>query len=428
MTGRKWYEWMLTVVFVAMVALCVYLNLMPGHKESLASIIVNAVMFIIVAIVFMSADFGKFAKMNSIITDLDYATEKIKKDAMDGHDYLWEPYQSSNVELFTDSTLTGLFRDYVFELNREANAKEVYYRPSIDDFINEDLVDDVMHRNEMNQIPGFLTGLGILGTFVGLSMGLQSFNTGTTSEMIDSIEPLMNGIKVAFHTSIYGMVFSLTFNAIYKKKLYEAERSVNDFVNAFKKYVLPDSRINGMNQLIAIQKQQLESFDNLYTNMADELERIIRPEFDNLNRTVLDFETVTARNESEAVKIIVDNFVVQMNESLGSSFTRLAQAIDAQYRAQQDNAVMMQEVLKSVGASTTNMNDINRETSRLIDTLNHYTASIQTIQNRLQDTLSSMRDWNAQNSDYARNMANAIEDMNEQIELLKQENAEKTRF
>ena len=426
MVGRKWYEWMLTVVFIAMVALCVYLNFMPGHKESLASIIINAIMFIIVAIVFISTDFGKFAKMNSIITDLDYAAQKIKKDAMDGHhEYLWEPYQSSNVELFSDPALVGLFRDYVFDLNRERNAQDAYYRPDIEDYINSDLVDDVMHRNELNQIPGFLTGLGILGTFIGLSLGLQSFNTGTTSEMINSIEPLMNGIKVAFHTSIYGMVFSLTFNVIYKKKLYEAERSVDEFVNAFKKYVLPDGHLSSMNRLITLQKQQLDSFDNLYVNMADELDKILRPEFDRLNHTVLDFESVTARNESEAIKIIVDNFIMQMDASLNSSFSKLGQAIDAQYRSQQDSIVMMQEVLKSVGGTTTNVNDINRETSRLIDTLNHYTASIQTIQNRLQDTLSSMRDWNAQNSDFARNMAKAIEDMNEQIELLKQDNETK---
>lgn len=424
MAGRKWYEWMLTVVYLAMVGLCVYLNFTPGHRESLASIIINAIMFVIVAVVFLSADLGKFAKMNSIVSDLDYATEKIKKDAMDGHDYLWEPYQSSNVELFSDPKLTGLFRDYVFELNRESNARDVYYRPDIEDYINEDLVDDVMHRNELNQIPGFLTGLGILGTFIGLSLGLQSFNTGTTAEMIDSIEPLMNGIKVAFHTSIYGMVFSLTFNVIYKKKLYEAERSVQAFVAAFKKYVLPDSQLTGMNQLIAIQKQQLNSFDNLYVNMADELEKMIRPEFDRLNHTILDFETLTARNESEAVKVIVDNFVMQMDAALNSSFAKLAQAIDAQYRSQQDSVAMMQEILRAVGSSTTNINDINRETSRLIDTLNHYTGSIQTIQNRLQDTLSSMRDWNSQNSDFARNMAKAIEDMNEQIELLKRENYE----
>ncbi|MCR5831320.1 MAG: preprotein translocase subunit SecE, partial [Lachnospiraceae bacterium] len=67
MFRRKWYEWILTIVFFLMVALCVYLNLSPDHKESITTITVNAVMFVIVAIVFLMADFGSFAPMNAII-------------------------------------------------------------------------------------------------------------------------------------------------------------------------------------------------------------------------------------------------------------------------------------------------------------------------------------------------------------------------
>ncbi len=64
-----------------------------------------------------------------------------------------------------------------------------------------------------------MTGLGILGTFIGLTIGLQQFNTGSASEITNSISPLIQGIKVAFHTSIYGMVFSLIFSFVYKNKL-----------------------------------------------------------------------------------------------------------------------------------------------------------------------------------------------------------------
>ena len=78
MFKRKWYEWMLTVVFFAMVALCVYLNLSPDHRESFTTIAVNLVLFVIVAVVFLAADLGSFAPMNAIIKDLKAATEKIR--------------------------------------------------------------------------------------------------------------------------------------------------------------------------------------------------------------------------------------------------------------------------------------------------------------------------------------------------------------
>ena len=390
MFRRKWYEWILTIVFFAMVALCVYLNITPDHRESITTITVNAVMFVIVAVIFLAADMGCFAPMNAIIKDLKNATEKIRSDAMNSHSYLWKPYQSSNVKLFKNEKLSLLFTDFIFELNREDDAENAYYRPSIDDYINEDLVDTVMHRNELNQIPGMLTGLGILGTFIGLSIGLEHFNTGTTAQMTQSIEPLMNGIKVAFHTSIFGMVFSLTFNAIYKRKLFEGESAVREFSHAFKKYVLPDTENNGMNQLISLQEEQLAAMDNMYVRTAEELSKIIDPHFDRLGKAVSEFETIMVRNETEAIRQIVDTFINEMNSSLGNSFYQLSESVNEQYKSQKETADLMTDLLKTTGSSTATLHTINHETERLVTTLNSYTASIQTIQNELQRTLAGL--------------------------------------
>ena len=392
MFKRKWYEWVLTIVYFGMAALCIYLNYSPEFKENSnkTTIIINAVMFLIVAIVFLAADFGSFAPMNAIIKDLKNATGKIRSDALNAHSYLWEPYQSNNVKLFKNAKLDSLFTDFIFELNREDDAENAYYRPSIDDYINEELVDTVMHRNELNQVPGMLTGLGILGTFIGLSIGLEHFNTGTTAQMTSSIEPLMKGIKVAFHTSIFGLVFSLTFNAIYKRKLYEGECAVSEFSQAFKKYVLPDTENNGMNQLIALQAEQIEAVDRMYVRVAEELDRIIDPQFERLVKVVSEFETIMVRNEVEAIRQIVDTFINEMNASLGDSFYKLNESVKEQYNSQKETADLMTDLLKTTGSNTATLHTINHETERLVTTLNSYTASIQTIQNELQRTLESL--------------------------------------
>ena len=398
MSNRKWYEWILTVVYVAMVILCIFLNFSAGHKESVATIIVNILMFIIVGVIFVTADFGSFAPMNAIIKDLSLASEKIKKDAMNTHSYLWEPYRSSNIELFKTTRLQEIFRDFLFELNRESDAENVYYRPNIDDYINEDLVDNVMHRNELNQVPGMLTGLGILGTFIGLSLGLQSFNTGTTAEMTNSIEPLMNGIKVAFHTSIYGMIFSLTFNTIYKKKLFEAEAAVNMFITAFKKYVLPDTTYDGMNQLIMLQEDQIDAINNLASNMTDELADIITPHLDRIQASIVDFENMATRSQAEAISKVVEFFIAEMNKALGNSFWQLNKSVEDMYQIQKDNAAMMQDVIKSTSQSAGNLDDVNRATASLVSTLNKYSEAIQAVLNELQNTTNVMTNQNDENS------------------------------
>ncbi|KUJ82664.1 hypothetical protein AWR36_012865 [Microbulbifer flavimaris] len=61
-------------------------------------------------------------------------------------------------------------------------------------------------REFVEQCPGFLTSLGILGTFVGIIIGLYGFSL----EDIDrSIADLMAGLKTAFITSVIGLALSL---------------------------------------------------------------------------------------------------------------------------------------------------------------------------------------------------------------------------
>jgi ABC-type transporter Mla subunit MlaD len=56
--------------------------------------------------------------------------------------------------------------------------------------------------------PNLLTTLGILGTFLGITIGLLDFDVDKIAE---SIPNLLGGMKTAFITSLCGMVFSLCF-------------------------------------------------------------------------------------------------------------------------------------------------------------------------------------------------------------------------
>ena len=59
--------------------------------------------------------------------------------------------------------------------------------------------------------PSLLTTMGILGTFVGIYMGLQEFNI---SNIDASIPKLLGGLKVAFTTSIIGIVGAILLKII----------------------------------------------------------------------------------------------------------------------------------------------------------------------------------------------------------------------
>jgi hypothetical protein len=67
-------------------------------------------------------------------------------------------------------------------------------------------------------MPGILIGLGVLGTFVGLQIGIGGLELDASQiENLDkSIAPIIKGCSTAFATSVWGVVCSLLFTVIEK--------------------------------------------------------------------------------------------------------------------------------------------------------------------------------------------------------------------
>ena len=82
--------------------------------------------------------------------------------------------------------------------------------------------------------PAFLTTLGILGTFVGIAMGLLDFNTANIQA---SVPALLGGIKTAVWASASGIFCALTIKlrdieAFQRRKVRANRARVEDLVNA----------------------------------------------------------------------------------------------------------------------------------------------------------------------------------------------------
>jgi len=433
MQSKKWYEWLLAIVFVAMVGLCIYLNLFSVQGRDMSSIVVNTAMFIIVAIILISCDKKAFIPINSIIYDLQRVTGKIKNDAMNSHAFLFESYKANQEMLFEEGHLKELYQDYNFELNRINEMREHSYKCDIEDFINDRIIDGVMHRDQLNQVAGAMTGLGILGTFIGLSLGLQEFNTGSTVEITNSITPLMNGIKVAFHTSIYGMIFSLTFNYVFKRKLDEAETAIRDFVNAYRKYVLPDTEYDSVNRLIELQEKQLDSIENLGERMTEDLTRILTPQFDRMNRTITDFANIATQNQSDALRAVVNAFIIEMNKSLNDAFKQLSDTVSECYQIQNNNAALMKQVLDETGSTREIAHRINEEAKLLGEQLAGFTASVVETQQEIKRSMNDLWVSNGTNQkliaddrQYLRDLESYRSMLNESVKVFQKElNAQK---
>lgn len=71
-------------------------------------------------------------------------------------------------------------------------------------------------RKWLEQLPSVIATLGVLGTFLGITKGLLSFDT---NDLDTSIPLLLDGLKTAFFTSLLGMFGSLILNRVVSHKL-----------------------------------------------------------------------------------------------------------------------------------------------------------------------------------------------------------------
>lgn len=84
-------------------------------------------------------------------------------------------------------------------------------------YFNQTLVQTWVNVEFWKSIPGMFVGLGILGTFVGLTLGISDFNFSSSDKILVSIETLIGGIKTAFLTSLHGISLSILFG--YSEKI-----------------------------------------------------------------------------------------------------------------------------------------------------------------------------------------------------------------
>ena len=78
---------------------------------------------------------------------------------------------------------------------------------------------EITESRMLAAVPGFLTALGVIGTFIGLQLGLSELNIGNDAyiqEMKSGLAHVISGAKIAFMTSVWGVSLSVLFNFIEK--------------------------------------------------------------------------------------------------------------------------------------------------------------------------------------------------------------------
>ncbi len=96
---------------------------------------------------------------------------------------------------------------------------------------------------------GTLVGLGLFGTFLGLTIGVSNFDSSNSEGIQKSIQALLSGMSMAFGTSLVGMLSSLFYTFWDKKWRKEQNRALYCLTEKLdEKYYIDDTMLLGLNQ------------------------------------------------------------------------------------------------------------------------------------------------------------------------------------
>ena len=77
---------------------------------------------------------------------------------------------------------------------------------------HEVVLEGVRNRRIADALPGIFVSLGILGTFLGLVLGLTGLELDKLDQLQDGVAHLVSGLSVSFYTSLFGISFSILFS------------------------------------------------------------------------------------------------------------------------------------------------------------------------------------------------------------------------
>ncbi|WP_286312966.1 hypothetical protein [Romboutsia ilealis] len=132
--------------------------------------------------------------------------------------------------------------------------------------------------------------IGVLGTFVGISIGLWKFNP---NDITSSVPLLLSGMKIAFATSIIGMTASILMKYIALKN--EDEENIDDIMELFNTMIAESRNVN--TTLIENQKQTENVLNKVSEIWSSHQENLIVE----LKREILSLNNNTISKQEELI-------------------------------------------------------------------------------------------------------------------------------
>ena len=260
------------------------------------------------------------------------------------------------------------------------------------------------NRRIVEYFPTFVSTLGVLGTFYGITVGLLAFDT---ADLDKSIPGLLDGLKTAFFTSLAGMIGSMILSAFISRKQDQNDGGVSDINQAAGSICqavkqmseLNKATIERLSEQMAEQEKDRKAF---YRSMGDVMDKVkesqsaIAETLQSINTSqgsaasALDSIVILQRSQEGALDSIKETATSMVNSigSLEEVTSAQTESLDAMRKYSEEVSEFthhVPEILDVVGGISTTQDEINEQVQKLKDILD---AEVDQIERSMDKTNS----------------------------------------
>ena len=270
-----------------------------------------------------------------------------------------------------------------------------------------------IRHQQVNAIASIVTVIGVFGTFWGIAIGLYQFDTENIEA---SVPALLEGLKVAFYSSIVGILSSILLKlvALYGQKKQASSKkpqgaTIDDLAKTLKDiYEIQQSEGEETRETLrAIEKSLTGDGDSTVLTQLQKLRTTFSDKQDDLIDAFKDFATQMAENNTQALikalEEVMRDFNAKINEQFGDNFKQLNEAVgrindwQEQYRQQMDElAAEFRIAADSIEKSRQSLEIIAERSDAIVSSAEKLDPILQTLQDQI-EAFSALAD-NARNA------------------------------
>ncbi|MBS4024837.1 MAG: anti-phage defense ZorAB system ZorA [Clostridia bacterium] len=258
------------------------------------------------------------------------------------------------------------------------------------------LIERYCQRRLAEVIPGIFTSFGILGTFIGLAVGLSDINISNIDQLRHGIGGLLGGINIAFYTSVVGILSSIIWLILDRnvlKLIISKAYQFNEHISG----LLPVAYENEMIQeLIKTQKDQLESIKGFVTDslipeivngFREAIKDSLAPQIAKTNEIVEQLAQSATDRQVEGIEKMVDMFINSLNSTFQDQFVHLTETITDMINWQKQVKGELEELVMVIKDGAEVQSRILESSANILGNVDKYAKDFEAFHEKIEQSV-----------------------------------------